>query len=799
MILRIWVAAVLALVLFSPPATAQSPEALAWNIVVGGRPLVVWRNTPRTVRIRLHNVGTDTWSPATADNLSYHWRSADGAMAAFEGMRTAIPHPVPPGGTVALEARLDGPHAVGSWVLEWEMVREGVCWFGRPADGERQRVRIVAIWRFSFWLWVLLVATLGLGFVLRRFRPAAASPWWAATAAFPVLWAWIAAALTTVGFAELFGVPLWAGGGWLVASGAALAGLVVSLVPERARPWGALALACLLVVIAVADLAHARYFGSLVPLVAIGAAGQLGDVTSSALALLRSEDAWLLLLVPGGLAVALLLPRRRTVGPRTTWDRRIRLSLPLLLLAAWSPALVTVLAAVRDPSTGGQVFSHSALLGQWGAMNVHVFDAARTLRDTVARPSLSATERAAVVAEFRARPPAAPAGAIGFGVARGHNLLLIQVESLQEFVLSARVGGVEVTPFLNAVRAQSLYVPWVFDQTGEGRSSDGEFATLNSLHPVSRGAVVFRYPHDGYTALPTVLRRQGYATLSAHAFERGFWNRAVMHRVYGFQRSLFKRDLGEGENIGWGLADGVFLERMVAPVEGLPRPFFTMLITLGLHHPFDAFPARHKTLDVGGMKDTPLGNYLHAMHYLDGALKEFFTRLHADGVLADTVVAIYGDHDAGIYIDDNFRHLAGQGPWEPSMVVRLRRVPLIVHLPGGALAGDVPVVGGHVDIAPTLLYLLGVQPPPSFIGGVLYPGRDRIAPLWDGSAVGSDRMFVATGPRVPTEGACYGFPSPIVLPLAACVELRERAARELWASRLAIERDLIGEIAARQP
>ena len=781
------------------PAGAANPPALAWNVVGGGRPAVVWRNAPRSVTIRLQNVGTATWSPATSDGLAYHWRAPDGTMVVYEGRRTALPGPVPPGATVELHARVEGPPTAGRHILEWEMVREGVRWLGPPADADRQKVSTLAVWRFSAWLVALLLTTVAAGVVLRRARPAPDSRWWPAIAAVPVAWAWAATALAAFAFSELLATPLWTGGGWLVASGAALGGLVVSLVPERGRPWVALGLAVFLVALTAADLAHARYFGSLIPLVAAGAIGQLGDVTDSAVSLLRGADGWLALLVPAGLALALLLPRRPTAVPLTAWERRARLALQVALVAAWSPALLTVTAAVRDKATGSQVFSHTTLVSQWGATNVHLFDLGRTIRDAVARPSLSAEERAAVLAEFRSRPPAQPPGAVGFGIARGHNLLLIQVESLQEFILGAKVNGVEVTPFLNAVRAQSIYFPWVFDQSGEGRSSDGEFAALNSLHPVSRGAVVFRFPNAGYDALPAVLRRHGYATLSAHAFERGFWNRGVMHRTYGFDRSLFQGELGRGEVIGWGLADRVFLERMTAPIEELPRPFFTMLITLGLHHPFDTFPAAHKTLDVGAMTDTPLGNYLHAMHYLDGALASFFTRLDRDGVLADTVVALYGDHDAGLVIDDNFLRVAREGAWDASMCVRLRRVPLIVHLPGGALAGDVRVVGGHVDIAPTILYLLGIQPPPSFIGGALYPGRDRVAPLWNGSGVAADRIFVSRGARIPAEGACFGFPHPSRLPRESCTAVRERAERELWASRLAIERGLIAEIAAPAP
>jgi len=243
--------------------------------------------------------------------------------------------------------------------------------------------------------------------------------------------------------------------------------------------------------------------------------------------------------------------------------------------------------------------------------------------------------------------------------------VLIQVESLQQWVIGARVGGAEITPFLNGLRNRALYFPFVFDQTGQGRSSDGEFAVLNSQHPLDRGAVAFRRPGNRFVTLASTLRQQGYATFSAHPFEKGFWNRGVLHPRYGFERMLFRDELGPGETIGWGLADGVFFDRMVKALQQQRAPYFAFLITLGLHHPFDLFPDRHKALEVGPLKDTPLGNYIHAMHYFDASLAAFVAELERTGVLSNTVVALYGDHESGLLVDEPLLKLAGETRWSP--------------------------------------------------------------------------------------------------------------------------------------
>jgi phosphoglycerol transferase MdoB-like AlkP superfamily enzyme len=296
-----------------------------------------------------------------------------------------------------------------------------------------------------------------------------------------------------------------------------------------------------------------------------------------------------------------------------------------------------------------------------------------------------------------------------------------------------------------------------------------------------------------------VLREHGYSTLSAHAFEKGFWNRGVLHPRYGFERMIFGPELGPGEVIGWGLADGVFFDRMVKPLARERQPFFAFLITLGLHHPFDQFPDRHKVLDVGDLRDTPLGNYIHAMHYFDASLASFIAALERAGVLDNTVVALYGDHESGLWVDDALLALAGEHGWDASVLVRLRRVPFFVLLPHATLTGEFPLIGGQVDIAPTLLALLGIPSPPCFAGHALDPAVDSIAVLNDGSTVGDGRVFVNTGPTIPDGGVCFTWPSGAPRPRGECNELARRGREELAASRFVVNHDLAAKIAGVAP
>ena len=786
----------LLLVLAHATRAVAAEPVLAWQVLDQDTPRVLWAGRNADIRLHLRNVGTAAWSEEAGDHLSYHWLRPDGTVVERDGMRTRLPGAVRPGETVEITARVHAPIGSGRWLLEWEMVREQVTWYGAPAGGARLRVPVRVVWRCALLQVGFGLAGVVLALAARRLRPEPGSWAWLLVEAVPLLWAWVGIGLLTVTFSEVAGRQLWRGGGVLAVSAAALLALPVALVPGRVRAWVAGALVTLASAVAIADVVYLRYFDTVVPVVALAALGQLGQVEGSVRALLRPTDVWLAVGVASALAFASLWPRRRREeAPAGRVRLNASAALAILCLGSGVPALRNLSDAIRDPATADQVFSQQALAERWGLVNVHLFDALRTYREWMARNAPDAAEQARVSAFLARRATISAAAASRYGVARGANLLLIQVESLQQWVIGARVRGVEITPYLNTLRSKALYFPLLFDQTGQGRSSDGEFAALNSQHALDRGAVAFRRPGNRFIALPGVLRQQGYATLSAHAFEKGFWNRGVLHPRYGFQRMLFAPELGPGEVIGWGLADGVFLSRMVEPLAKERQPFFAFLITLGLHHPFDLFPDQHKALDVGELRGTPLGNYIHAMHYFDASLSSFMAALERTGVLNNTVVALYGDHEAGLWVDESVLALAGEPRWDSSVLVRIRRVPFFVLVPGGRLAGEVPVFGGQVDIAPTLLALLGLPSPPCFVGHALDPDADSIAVLNDGSVVGEGRVFVAEGPAIPRGGACFAWPDGAPRPLEECRELARRGREELTASRFVAIHDLAPEIA----
>jgi phosphoglycerol transferase MdoB-like AlkP superfamily enzyme len=321
----------------------------------------------------------------------------------------------------------------------------------------------------------------------------------------------------------------------------------------------------------------------------------------------------------------------------------------------------------------------------------------------------------------------------------------------------------------------------VTDQTNEGRTSDAEFTTLVSLLPLDHGAVAFRYSGNHYVGLPRVLGEHGYSTLSAVPFEPGFWNRRVMHPSYGFTQSLFEPDFQMTEQIGWGLNDRDFLQQMIPRLQQLPRPFCAWLITLSLHHPYDDFPDRHKVLKLGALDRTPFGNYLHTMRFFDAALEDFRTALARTGLLDDTLVAVFGDHDAG------FPRAASDD--EAAWLLR-DRIPFFIRVPGGALHGARELAAGQTDFAPTLLALLGIDPAP-----LPYAGRNLLGLPGDppivrpfGDWIDDEHLWISHG--ADHARACYDIAHGAFVETAVCEPAATAARKARDVSRLVVADDL---------
>jgi phosphoglycerol transferase MdoB-like AlkP superfamily enzyme len=668
-----------------------------------------------SVPVTVQNIGQDAWDTSQT-HLSYHWLwlvprellKRSRTVPFQDGIRTVIAAGVPPGGTAQVEGRLLAPDYPGLYWLQWDMVKEGVTWFAQVSPRTPRQLVIVLPTLSGLFaplpLLVALLASISLGRGRARSRTTLAL-----LAGADVIWCaavLLSKPLILIHEALLEPTPM---AYWLTLV-AAVTPPVVALVllPRRARAWTLLAAGVLGTLLMLGDALYYRFFGDVLSVSAMLAARQAGQVTSSIRSLMTSATVWLIIDVPCACWLTIALSRRAA----SIESRRPSRSAGAFVLVLVAAGGILPTAQVLGRGRLDQMFRDRAVMEQLGPVGYHAYDAWSYVWAEFLRPPVSSAQIEEVQEWFADRAVQRAGTGPTFGAAAGKNLIVIQVESLQDFAVDYRINGQLVMPHLHRWSDDGLRLTNVTDQTSEGRTSDAEFTALTSLLPLDHGAAAFRYAGNHYVGFPRVLTEHGYSTLSAVAFEAGFWNRRVTHPSYGFQDSLFEPAFQLTEQIGWGLNDRDFLQQMIPRLERTRPPFAAWLITLSLHHPFDGFPEAHKVLQLGALEHTSFGNYLHTMRFFDTALDDFQSALGRAGLLDDTMLVVFGDHDAGFAHSDLLASTVGidsdVASWELN-----DRVPFLIKWPRGTIArvtGRLPIAAGQTDFAPTLLALLGIDP-----------------------------------------------------------------------------------------
>ena len=606
-------------------------------------------------------------------------------------------------------------------------------------------------------------------------------PTWRVPVQVDLVWLVVSLIIKQSAIFDVIGRRTMPGMTWISVSAAVLIATPLLLVPDRRRPWVSWIVNAALSLVLLADVVYVRYFEDLPSLALMGASHQTWQVKDSILALIGASDLWLLadLLPAAVFCFGVRWERTRAAS------RVVALAVCLLLLIpgvrwAWQ---------ARTAATGFGVkrFSNTKLASQIGVLGFHIQDAADWLSDTVSGLAWSEKDWQFVLDVVEERRVQRAGAGEHFGVAEGFNLLMIQVEALQGPVLGLEVGGQEVTPTLNRLAREGISLSLCLDQTGKGRTSDAELLSQASLHPSRRGSAVFRHSGNDLVGIADVLGERGYTTLVAIPFRSSFWNRRYSHPALGFATGLYDGDFEPGVQVGWGLNDRDFLRQMVARLPRIQQPFCVLMITLSNHHPFSDFPDEFRILRIDDIGDDKVSGYLHSVRWADEAVGVLLAGLEESGLADSTVVAVWGDHDSGLFRNRQQAEVVGLAS-DPLGLVLHDRVPVIIRVPGAdAPRGDVSFPTGLADLPPTLAALLAVDPASlPWLGRNLLGAPADEAVLW-GNWGWASRTRVHLSRSTPL---CFDASTGDQVALEECAEGTAEAARLEEANHLILEGNL---------
>lgn len=299
-----------------------------------------------------------------------------------------------------------------------------------------------------------------------------------------------------------------------------------------------------------------------------------------------------------------------------------------------------------------------------------------------------------------------------FGEGKGCNLIVVQLESFQNFVVNLSVQDQEITPVLNNLSTKSIYFPNTFQQIGRGNTSDAEFTSNTSIYPVGDPAMSSAYADREFPSMAKLMHAQGYTANTFHVNEVSFWNRNRLYPAIGFDKYYDKPYFKQEIFNRFGASDEELYTVAIDKLLSLQRNnklFYAQLVTVSSHSPFK-IPEASKRLKLNWeLNGTPLGNYLTAVNYADHALGTFIEKLKNTGLWDNSVLVVYGDHFGLNKKKFDAKKLSQALGIRYHKQISTLNVPFLIHLPGRQSGRRIELTGGQIDILPTVANIMGVD------------------------------------------------------------------------------------------
>lgn len=318
---------------------------------------------------------------------------------------------------------------------------------------------------------------------------------------------------------------------------------------------------------------------------------------------------------------------------------------------------------------------------------------------------------------------------------KDRNIIFIHAESVQSMFINEKINGNYITPNLNKLASSGLYFTNFYSQESVGTSSDTEYTLSTSMLPIGVGTTFLNFSNNNYSTIQKSLKEAGYYTFSMHANKCNYWNRDKMYKSLGYDNFYCYDVYDLSDKIGLGLSDKSFFLQSADIINSIDKKFAATLIMLTNHTPF--YNDGRANFDVDYLENTVLGSYIKLLNYIDDAIGEFIKKLDDLNILDNTVIVIYGDHDAKIKKEDydlyyNFKKDSDYVNIDFYKYEEISRVPLIIWTKDNIVSGNIDKVMGMIDVYPTLANMFGIDSKYA-LGNDIFSTNDNIVVFPNGN------------------------------------------------------------------
>lgn len=299
------------------------------------------------------------------------------------------------------------------------------------------------------------------------------------------------------------------------------------------------------------------------------------------------------------------------------------------------------------------------------------------------------------------------------GISKNSNVIVLQLESIQEFVINKTINGEQITPNLNKFLSENIEISNMNMQS-YSTTADSEHSSITSIYPMENGMSYSKFYTNTYDNLFEMFNNANYTTSYMHGNEAKFWNRGNVYSKFGVQNIELKDKFDDTEYINGFMSDEILYRQGIEKIKKYQNPFMSFIVSASSHTPFEleGLQDRNKVrIDVGKYKGTYFGNYLEAVNYADYAFGELLEELKQEGLYDDTTILVFGDHNGiNMYNEEMLEFLKQYNPDLTDIDIKLNytKVACGLKIPGVPhIKIEKPV--SKLDIKPTLAYLCDLE------------------------------------------------------------------------------------------
>lgn len=302
------------------------------------------------------------------------------------------------------------------------------------------------------------------------------------------------------------------------------------------------------------------------------------------------------------------------------------------------------------------------------------------------------------------------------GILEDKNVLIVQLESVQEFVAHKTINGKEITPNLNKFLDENIEFTNMHMQSYSS-TADSEYTMVTSTYPMENGMSYSKYFLNTYDNIFEMFNSKDYYTSYMHGNVASFWNRGNVYSRMNLNDTVFLDKFeDQSEMVSGYLSDELFYKQAVEKMQNQEAPFMAFLVSSSSHTAFDLPGLEDReskiVIDVGKYKDTFFGNYLEAMNYADYAFGILIDELKQAGLYEDTAILIFGDHNGlGMYDEELQDFLKENNPKLTDVDLKLNytRVLCGMKMPDVKEHMEINKVINKLDLKPTFAYLCNIE------------------------------------------------------------------------------------------